>query len=368
MPFYHNVFKEFLIKNIMEEEKREENAEKIIEEMEKKHEEKSNSEEDNSNKKNLTEKIRENPWVVSTLVLGILSFLLIAGNFSGGISGEVISAEEAGLKIIDFANSQVGGEVELVSTELFGDNLYQVTILFQNQEVPLYITRDGKNLIQGVMPFDALMEEREETQSNPSQEIVKSDKPVVELFIMTHCPYGTQAEKGMIPVFELLGDKIEGKIRFVHYFMHQPEERETPIQVCIREEQPEKYLAYLKCFLQGDGNADASGYIANNKDSATCRQKVGINEEKLTTCLEESAEVYYDYDSELSQSYGVQGSPTLIINGVKISSGRDSASYLKVVCDAFNEAPEECSAELSSASPSPGFGYDTTNSETTAQC
>jgi len=28
---------------------------------------------------------------------------------------------------------------------------------------------------------------------------------------MTHCPYGTQAEKGMIPVIESLGDLIDAK-------------------------------------------------------------------------------------------------------------------------------------------------------------
>jgi len=33
-----------------------------------------------------------------------------------------------------------------------------------------------------------------------AQELPKTAKPKVELFVMSHCPYGTQAEKAMIPV------------------------------------------------------------------------------------------------------------------------------------------------------------------------
>ncbi|MBU3941884.1 MAG: hypothetical protein KKF74_03150, partial [Nanoarchaeota archaeon] len=47
----------------------------------------------------------------------------------------------------------------------------------------------------------------------------KKDKPEVELFVMSHCPYGTQIEKGMLPVARLLGDKIDFNIRFCSYAM-----------------------------------------------------------------------------------------------------------------------------------------------------
>ena len=38
--------------------------------------------ENNPDKENLTNKIRENPWILSTLVLGILGLVFIVGNFS----------------------------------------------------------------------------------------------------------------------------------------------------------------------------------------------------------------------------------------------------------------------------------------------
>ena len=56
------------------------------------------------------------------------------------------------------------------------------------------------------------------------------------------------------------------------------------------------------------------------------------------------------------------------MNGAKVQSGRDSASLLKTICAGFEEAPAECNEVLSSASPSPGFGFGTTNSAANGGC
>ena len=175
---------------------------------------------------------------------------------------------------------------------------------------------------------------------------------------MTHCPYGTQAEKGILPVYELLGNKIDSNIKFIHYFMHeQPgqEPDETPVQICIREEQSDKYIDYLTCFLEDD-------------DSDRCLTEVKIDKTKLNTCKETKYDDYYAADSALSQGYGVQGSPTLIINGQQVSSSRSPSAFLATICSAFNTPPEECEEVLSTANPSAGFGYTaqaggTTNSQ-----
>jgi len=294
--------------------------------------------------KAFTKRARSNPWMISTIVLVIFALVLIIGSFSGfGLTGNVISEEEAGQIIIDFAEQQTGEEVELVEiNEEAG--LYEVVILFQEQEVPLYLTKDGENLVQGVTPLAALQQQAA-TQNEPV-EVPKSDKPVVELFIMTHCPYGTQAEKGFIPVINALGNTIDAQIRFVHYFMHDPEEIETPIQVCIREEQETKFLDYLGCFLE-DGDSDR------------CIEEVGIDESALQECIDENAEGYYELDSGLSEGYGVRGSPSLVINGQMIPSGRSPDAFLQTICSAFNTAPEECEQVLSTDNPSPGFGSGT---------
>ena len=132
---------------------------------------------------------------------------------------------------------------------------------------------------------------------------------------------------------------------------------ETPTQVCIREEQSDKYLEYLGCFLE-DGNSDR------------CLAETNIDQTALNTCKQTKAEQYYKADSELSESYGVRGSPTLIINGQQVQSGRNPAAYLETICSAFNDAPEECdSSELSSDNLNPGFGYSTSSGgNSAAQC
>ena len=95
----------------------------------------------------------------------------------------------------------------------------------------------------------------------------------------------------------------------------------------------------------------------------------GVDKAKMQECIDSGrAEEYYQEDSELSQDYGVRGSPTIIINGVESGAGRSAQTYLDGICESFLEAPGVCdTAELSSTSPSPGFGYQE-GEATTAQC
>jgi hypothetical protein len=290
-------------------------------------------------------KTKSNPWVAVSFVLGLVVIVLLVLNFTGINGNATLSADDAGDKLTNYLNERTGGGVEYKATEDKG-NLYQVTVSYQNQEIPVFITKDGKYFVQGALLIETPTD-NSSTQTptqTPPTEVLKSDKPKVELFVMTYCPYGTQAEKGIISAFEALGNKIDANIRFVHYFMHgDKEEQETYTQICIREEQKDKYLNYLQCFLEAG-------------DSASCITKTKVSQTKLDSCVKNRAKGLYDKDSELSKGYGVQGSPTLVINGQEASSGRDSASYLSAICSAFNESPEECAKKLSSQSPSPGFG------------
>ncbi len=306
--------------------------------------------------------VKKNPWIMATIVLGIIALVLLVLMLRGGITGNIITGRVIGeadivSKTVDFVNTNLlppgQGQVTFNSiSEKSG--LYEVLVSFQGREVPIYVTKDGEFMTQALIPMDELNQTQQQTQ--PPVDVPKSDKPKVELFVMTHCPYGTQAEKGMLPVFGLLGDKIDSSIKFVHYFLHEPEETETPRQVCIREEQSDKFLDYLKCFLEDD-------------DSERCLTETGIDKTKLDLCIAGKADDYYAADSELSEGYGVRGSPTLVINGVIADSGRSPAAYLGTICSAFNNAPEECNEDLSTANPSAGFGYTASaGGSTNAQC
>tara|TARA_Y100000310_G_C20695767_1_gene825594 strand:+ start:427 stop:1341 length:915 start_codon:yes stop_codon:yes gene_type:complete len=293
-------------------------------------------------------KLSKNYWAVATIILAII--LLAVLIFSPGS----INKSTAGEKIINFAQSQ-GVSAQLIEVNDMG-SVYEVIISIEGQAAPTYITKDGKNFIPSIVPLTQTPQTPQTPQA--PQNIQKSDKPKVELFVMTHCPYGTQAEKGYVPVVELLGNKIDASVKFVHYFLHDPEYDETPIQICIREEQSSKYLPYLKEFLKA-GDSDASLVAA------------GVDIAKLNTCKTNKADDYYAADSVLSEGYGVRGSPTLVINGQIVQSGRSPSNYLDIICSAFTEgkAPEECNEVLNSDSPSPGFGYTASaGGSTNAQC
>ncbi len=314
-------------------------------------------------------KEKKNPWVIYTFVLAVAVIILAILLYKGGVAGtgKVVDKDMAAEKLVNYLNSRTGGGVELVSSTQEG-SLYNVMVSYQGDEIPVYITTDGQYFVQGVVPLTDENESVQPPEPTPT-EVVKSDKPKVELFVMTECPYGTQAEKGIIPVLELLGDKIDGQISFVHYFMHgDKEEQETYRQVCIREEQPDKYLAYLKCYLEGDGKADSTGYIANGKDPGACIKEAKVSETKLKSCISKSSEAYYKTDSAASQAAGVQGSPTLVINGQIVNSGRSPSAFLQTICSAFNTAPSECEETLDSTNPSAGFGYSAGGSNTAAGC
>jgi protein-disulfide isomerase len=124
----------------------------------------------------------------------------------------------------------------------------------------------------------------------------------------------------------------------------------------------------------------------SKEDSQACLNEAQINQTALNQCITqidaeyEITEKYedkanwgsqfppFDVQKEDNKKYGVQGSPTLIINGVEASSARDPQSLLTTICEAFEEQPAECQQELSSETPAPGFGEGTTVSGAAAEC
>ncbi len=306
-------------------------------------------------------KLKKNPWIISTILLAIvLVVVLVMYNKGGGM----VSADNAGESVVSFINNNpnLNSQVSLVKTEKEGQ-LYKVTLNYEGQEVPLYTTLDGKYLVSNIVPLSGDAAPADDgtlpTDTAPS-EVPKSDKPVVELFIMSYCPYGTQMEKAILPVVSALKDTIDFDIRYTHFTLHgEKEDTENFRQMCIREEQGDKFLPYIQCITN---STDPS----NPADVNKCMKDLKINTAKVDTCLETKAEEYFAADSALSQKYGVQGSPTLVINGVQAESARSPAAVLATICSAFNEAPSECDTELPTAAASPGFGYNTANSAESA--
>ncbi|MFZ2192744.1 MAG: DsbA family protein [Candidatus Moraniibacteriota bacterium] len=335
-------------------------------------------------KKCCCEKYKEHlPKIIAAIVLVIL--VAGFGYYKMVWSKTHLTTTAAKAKVEDFINNnlmQPGTKAE-ISDVTKENGMFKVMLKIgegdKQQEYTSYLSLDGKKFIPdgkgGVMDIAQVIEEKAKNSegdvaanSEPQAEIPKTDKPVVELFIMSYCPYGTQIQKGIIPVVETLGAKMNYSMKFVSYAMHEKVELDENLkQYCIGKNEPAKLSAYLKCFLKDSKQAEA------------CVKSAGVNAVKLTSCVSATdkqfkvSEKYadkstwsggqfptFDVNKEDNVKYGVQGSPTLIVNGVEVKgAGRDSASLLKTICSAFKTEPKECSTSLSATAPAPGFGEGT---------
>jgi len=326
----------------------------------------------------LTEK-KVNKWKISTFALLILLIILLAtGSMPTFTTGNAVATNA-----VDFINTNLltgGAQAQLndVTTE---SGLYKASMTIQGQPIDVYLTKDGSLMFPSAIPLTestATTTTNTNTNTAVPEVTTKSDKPTVELFVMSHCPFGTQAEKGIYPVVKALGDKIDFEVKFVYYAMHptQGEVEEQLNQYCIQKEQNDKYLDYLECFLT-DG------------DGAGCLDQIGIDKTALATCTEAIDEEFevtknledtslwlngryplFNIHKEDNEKYGVGGSPTLVVNGEKIEGApRDSVSLLKLLCSAFNNEPSECQdIQFEAGTPGPGFGWDTTSTANVAAC
>jgi protein-disulfide isomerase len=249
--------------------------------------------------------------------------------------------------------------------------------LSDGREAQSLMSKDGKIFVPEAIYIDevkaAAAEQAAATETQQTQvlaEMPKNDKPVVELFVMSHCPFGTQAEKAIIPVIEALGDSVDFQLRFVDYAMHGKTEIDEQLQqFVISEKYPEKLISYLKTFLEaGDSEAalaDAglsTGDLADAIAATDAKFEITENlEDKNLWLKDKNGQPTYPQfkiNATEAKNYGVRGSPTLVVNGKVIEgAARDSAGILEIICNAFNTPTQTCDTELSATPASSGFGY-----------
>ncbi len=318
-------------------------------------------------KKALTERMRENPWMLSSLVLGVVTLLLIFTTFSGGVTGNVISEKDIGTLALDFFNSKLSQTPGTLGVVKQISGLYEVDINIGGELVPLYFTKDGNFVRQGDNLY-SIIEEIPSPSTAPAttaQEVPKSDKPSVELYVMSFCPYGVRAENNILPIVNLLKDKIDLKIRYIvnagtsledSQSLHGVvEANQDAVQLVINKLYPDKFLTYLvnfneKCYPLG--YSDAEKLNACWKSEAS---KLGMDVNKIVTNLGTQGVSLLKIEEESSNKVGASGSPTLIINGVKSSSiYSGTQATQEAICGAFNNVPSECSQTVSSSdNPAP---------------
>ena len=279
----------------------------------------------------------------------------------------ILNSQEIAQKAIDFINqNNMAGENQTASLgEVFDESgLYKFKVKIGENEFDSYVTKDGKLLF----PQAGVDLEKEPIakEENKPLEVPKTDTPDVKLFVMSYCPYGLQAQKGFLPVYNLLKDKAKMGVYFVDYIMHEKKEIDENLrQYCIQKEEKAKYFDYLSCFVK-EGKSEE------------CLTQAKIDKDKLTSCVSATDKQYqitekyndkntwlngnfpkFDVQADLNEKYGVRGSPTFVINDTVVEISRSPEKIKEAVCNAFNSPPEECSQILSEETPLAGFGEGT---------
>jgi hypothetical protein len=176
----------------------------------------------------------------------------------------------------------------------------------------------------------------------------------IDLFVMSQCPYGVQAEDGLFGVIDAFGSDVQVNIRFIvsdlgggnFGSLHgQPELDENLRQLCIMQNYPDKFFEYLECFNPN--------YRSAESQFAACAAQLGFDANMINNCItSDNAVSALQDDVALTTELGVRGSPTYYINGEKYSGGRDAASVQSYICN-LNPTLSGCSAQLSGTQQQP---------------
>jgi glutaredoxin len=313
-----------------------------------------------------------NLWMIATFVLVAALVVVLLKGFP--ITGLIIgTSEQAAQKAVnwisDYYKSRgVDVTVTLVNASKTESGVYQFTVKLSGAqgttEETYYVSQDGKLFFP-----EGIFTQITTTTTQP-QQMPKKDKPTVELFVMSFCPYGVQAETLMKPVVDLLGTKADIKIRFIANVQGETVDSVQSLHGITEAQEDLRQLCIMKYYNQTvfwnylmeiDNNCygkidtrNATALDACWKNAAT---KAGIDVAKIQTCSSGSEGLnLLKADEQLTEQYGVSGSPTLIINGAAYSGGRSSEAFKQAICNAFTTSPTECSQTLSSSGGSSTSG------------
>ncbi len=309
------------------------------------------------------------------VALVVVNELHIINNRS---NDNTITPEEVSSRIDAFAEEHglvPSGTKIKVSEVIEESGLYKAKVLVKDNEFESYMTKDGKVFFpdanQGLKieteeekaaKAEEAKKKAEEAEKKVLAAIKKEERPKAELFVMSFCPYGVQAENAMAPVADLLGDKADIEIRFiasiegndiskVNSLHGEVEGIEDVRQLCaIKNYGKETFWKYVmeineKCY------PDYRKEDTFKTCWQTAAKNAGMNVAALESCVRREGVALINNEEEISKAYKdagvkVSGSPSFVVNGKRVDISRTPEGYKKAICAGFKEQPEECKTEL----------------------
>lgn len=176
----------------------------------------------------------------------------------------------------------------------------------------------------------------------PKSNVKPVDKKVnMRLYVMSHCPYGTQAENAILPAvqkfggnvnldLEFIGDNKDGKLSSMH---GQKEVDDDLTQVCALDQDKDKTYEFILCRNKN-----------LNADWKTCSDKVGLDTKAIEDCVSgNKGKNLLIASFKKSSDAGATGSPTIYIGDKSYSGSRTETAFTRAFCNAFtSEKPDLC--------------------------
>ena len=157
--------------------------------------------------------------------------------------------------------------------------------------------------------------------------IARVGKPTLELFVMSYCPFGVQAEEKIIPIVKEFGDAIDFKLQFIAQEKETPSPQDiTPFtslhgypevaenirQLLIAQKYPDLYLDYILC--RGK---------KLDKSWENCAEKLGIDVAKIQELFDSpEAEQLFRENIKRAAELGVRASPTIFVDNHKFRANQ----------------------------------------------
>ncbi|MCC6521666.1 MAG: thioredoxin domain-containing protein [Polyangiaceae bacterium] len=169
----------------------------------------------------------------------------------------------------------------------------------------------------------------------------------VDLYVMSQCPYGVQAENGFADAVAKLGDDLDFRVDFIGdktpsgdlSSMHGPKEvKGDMVQVCAQKYAPTKWFQMVLCQNKNMREVDTNW--------EACATEGGLPVDKLRACLDgEEGKSLLAESFGRSKARGASGSPTIYVGGQKYSGGRRGNDFFRAICNAYTgDKPAACAS------------------------
>ncbi|MCL5071984.1 MAG: hypothetical protein M1308_13995 [Actinobacteria bacterium] len=317
---------------------------------------------------NILKKLDKNKIISIVAIVGVIAVAaLIFGkpNISALIGGT--SAKEIAQKSVDYINNNGLSQTTatLAGEAVEESGLIKFKVKMGSNEFDSYATKDGKLLFPQVFNMGEKKDNKQtagagDTAKKTPSEVKKADSPLFEAYIVSRCPFGLQMQRIMADVVKSIPDmakymkvmymgSVTGDGKNITAMHGEAEAKENLRQICIREEQANKYWEYASCQMKASGT------------EVSCEKSTGVDSAKLNACMSDPNRgvAYAKKDFDGQNKYNVTGSPTLVLNESNTSEfdfgGRNSEAIKSMVCAAFNSQPSFCSQKLNTTDAATSF-------------